>query len=79
MGQSFLCESFSSKIDKKRRKNETINQTPSTSMDYEKQSGSEDSQPDGSQRLRCTLCPGKSFKDNNRLKIHVDIIHSFLF
>jgi hypothetical protein len=40
-------------------------------MDYEKQSGSQDSQPDGSQRLRCTLCPGKSFKDNNRLKIHV--------
>jgi Zn finger protein HypA/HybF involved in hydrogenase expression len=43
MGQSFLCESFSSKIDKTRRKNETINQTSSTSMDYEKQSGSEDS------------------------------------
>jgi hypothetical protein len=42
---------------------------------YEKQSGSEDSQPDGSQRLRCTLCPGKSFKDNNRLKIHVDKYH----
>jgi hypothetical protein len=68
MGQSFLCESFSSKIDKTRRKNETINQTPPTSMDYEKQSGPEDSQ-----RLRCTLCPGKSFKDNNRLKIHVKI------
>jgi hypothetical protein len=48
MGQSFLCESFSSKIDKTRRKNETINQTPPTSMDYEKQSGPEDSQPDGS-------------------------------
>jgi hypothetical protein len=75
MGQSFLCESFSLKIDKTRRKNETINQTPPTSMDYEKQSGSEDSQPDGSQRLRCTLCPGKSFKDNNRLKIHVDKYH----
>jgi hypothetical protein len=44
-------------------------------MDYEKQSGSEDSQPDESQRLRCTLCPGKSFKDNNRLKIHVDKYH----
>jgi hypothetical protein len=29
----------------------------------------QDSQPDGSQRLCCTLCPGKSFKDNNRLKI----------
>jgi hypothetical protein len=43
MGQSFLCESFSSKIDKTRRKNETINQTSSTPMDYEKQSGSEDS------------------------------------
>jgi hypothetical protein len=75
MGQSVLCESFSSKSDKTRRKNETINQTPPTSMDYEKQSGSEDSQPDGSQRLRCTLCPGKSFKDNNRLKIHVDKYH----
>jgi hypothetical protein len=59
----------------KRKKNETINQTQSTSMDYEKQFGSEDSQPDGSQRLRCTLCPGKSFKDNNRLKIYVDKYH----
>jgi hypothetical protein len=58
MGQSFLCESFSSKIDKTRRKNETIHQSIPTSMDYEKQSGSQDSQPDGSQRLRCTLCPG---------------------
>jgi hypothetical protein len=75
MGQSFLCESFSSKIDKTRRKNETIHQSLLTSMDYEKQSGSQDSQPDGSQRLRCTLCPGKSFKDNNRLKIHVDKYH----
>jgi hypothetical protein len=75
MGQSVLCESFSSKSDKTRRKNETINQTQPTSMDYEKQSGSEDSQPDGSQRLRCTLYPGKSFKDNNRLKIHVDKYH----
>jgi hypothetical protein len=55
----------------KRKKNETINQTKSTSMDYEKQFGSEDSQPDGSQRLR----PGKSFKDNNRLKIYVDKYH----
>ncbi|CAH1364935.1 unnamed protein product, partial [Tenebrio molitor] len=72
MGQSVLCESLSSKSDKTRRKNET---TPPTSMDYEKQSGSEDSQPDGSQRLSCTLCPGKSFKDNNRLKIHVDKYH----
>jgi hypothetical protein len=34
MNQSFLCESFSSKIDKKRT-NGTINQTLSTSMDYE--------------------------------------------
>jgi hypothetical protein len=75
MGQSFLCESFSSKIDKSRRKNETMNQTPPTSMDYEKQSGSENSQPDGSQRLRCTLYPGKSFKDNNSLNIHVDKHH----
>jgi hypothetical protein len=75
MNQSFLCESFSSKIDKNRRTNGTINQTPSTSMDYEKQFGSEDSYPGGSQRLPCTLCPGKSFKDNNRLKIHVDKYH----
>jgi hypothetical protein len=65
MNQSTLCESFSSKIDKTRRKNETINQTPSTSMDYVKQFGSEDSQPGGSQRLLCTLCPEKYFKDNN--------------
>jgi hypothetical protein len=48
MGQSFLCESFSSRIDKTRKKNETIHQTLPTSMDYEKQSGSQDSQPDGS-------------------------------
>jgi hypothetical protein len=41
-------------------------------MDYEKQFGSENSLSSGSQRLPCTLCPGKSFKDNNRLKIHVD-------
>jgi hypothetical protein len=34
MGQSFLCESFSSKIDKTRRKNETIHQSLPTSMDY---------------------------------------------
>jgi hypothetical protein len=46
MGQSFLCEPFSSKIEKTRRKNEIIHQTPPTSMDYEKQSGTEDSQPD---------------------------------
>jgi hypothetical protein len=65
MNQSILCESFFSKIDKTRRKNETINQTPSTSMDYVKQFGSEDSQPGGSQRLPCTLCTEKSFKDNN--------------
>jgi hypothetical protein len=64
MGQSFLCESFSSKIDKTRRKNETINQTPPSSMDYEKQSGSEDSQPDGSQRLRCTLTTDCHLENN---------------
>jgi hypothetical protein len=75
MNQSFLCESFSSKIDKTRRKNETINETPSTSMDYEKQFGSEDRYPGGSQRLPCILCPGRSFKDNSRLKIHVDKYH----
>jgi hypothetical protein len=39
-------------------------------MDYEKQFGSQNSHSSGSQKLPC---PGKSFKDNNRLKIHVDI------
>jgi hypothetical protein len=29
----------------------------------------------GSERLPCTLCPGKSFKHNTRLKIHVDKYH----
>jgi hypothetical protein len=43
MGQPFLCKSFSSKINKTRRKNEEINNTPSTSMDYEKHFGSQDS------------------------------------
>jgi hypothetical protein len=42
-------------------------------MDYEKQFGSQNSHSSGSQKLPCTLCPGKSFKDNNRLTIHVDI------
>jgi hypothetical protein len=41
-------------------------------MDNEKQFGSQSSHFSGYQRLPCTLCPGKSFKDNNRLKIHVD-------
>jgi hypothetical protein len=44
-------------------------------MDYEKQFGSQNSHSSGSQRLPCTRCPGKSFKDNNRLKIHVDKYH----
>jgi hypothetical protein len=43
MGQPFSCKSFSSKINKTRRKNEEINNTPSTSMDYEKHFGSQDS------------------------------------
>jgi hypothetical protein len=64
MGQSFLCKSFSSKINKTRKKNEEMNNTPSTSMDYEKHFGSQDSHSSGSQRLPCILCPGKSFKDN---------------
>jgi hypothetical protein len=34
-------------------------------MDYEKQFGSQNSHSSGFQRLPCTLCPGKSFKDNN--------------
>jgi hypothetical protein len=41
-------------------------------MDYEKQFGSQNSHFSGSQGLPCTLCPEKSFKDNNRLKIHVN-------
>jgi hypothetical protein len=48
-----------------------LNNTPSNSMDYEKQFGSQNSHSSGSQILPCTLCPGKSFKDNNRVKIHV--------
>jgi hypothetical protein len=72
MGQSFLYKSFSSKNNNTRRKHKAINNTPSISMDYEKQFGSQNSNSSGSQRLTCTLCPGKSFKENNRLKIHVD-------
>jgi hypothetical protein len=76
MSQSFLCRSFSSEINKTRRKNEEINNTPSTrnSTDYEKHFGSQDSYSSGPKRLNCTLCPGKSFKDNTRLKIHIDIL-----
>jgi hypothetical protein len=44
-------------------------------MDYEKQFGSQNSHSSGSQKLPCTVCPGKSFKDNNKLKIHVDKYH----
>jgi hypothetical protein len=44
-------------------------------MDYEKQLDSQNSHFSGSQRLPCTQCPGKSFKDNNRLKIHVFVSH----
>jgi hypothetical protein len=44
-------------------------------MDYEKHFGSQDSHSSGFQRLPCILCPGQSFKDNNRLKIHVDKYH----
>jgi hypothetical protein len=75
MGQSFLFKSFSSKNNNTRRKNKAINNTPSNSMDYEKQFRSQNSHSSGSQRLPCTLCPGKPFKDNNRLKIHVDKYH----
>jgi hypothetical protein len=38
-------------------------------MDYEKQFGSE--------RLPCNLSPGKTFKDNNRLKIQADKCHVY--
>jgi hypothetical protein len=34
-----------------------------------------DGHSSGPQRSPCTLCPGKSFKDNTRLKIHVDKYH----
>jgi hypothetical protein len=44
-------------------------------MDYEQQFGSQNSHSSWSERLPCTLCPGKSFKDNNRLKIYVDKYH----
>jgi hypothetical protein len=44
-------------------------------MDYEKHFGSQDSHSCGFQRLPCILCPGQSFKDNNKLKIHVDKCH----
>jgi hypothetical protein len=66
VGQLFLFKSFSSKINKTRRKNEEIDNTPSTSID---------SHSSGSQRLPCTLCPGKSFKDNTTLQIHVNKYH----
>jgi hypothetical protein len=44
-------------------------------MDYEKQFGSQNSHSSGSQRLSRTLCSRTSFKDNKRLKIHVDKYH----
>jgi hypothetical protein len=74
MGQSFLCKSFSSKINKTRKKEE-INNTPSTSIDYEKHFGFQDTHSSGSQKLPCILCPGKSFKHYTKLKIHVDKHH----
>jgi hypothetical protein len=64
-----LCKSFSSKNNNTRRKNKAIHNTPSTSMDYEKQLGSQNGHSGGSQRLPCTLCPGKSFVDS---KYHID-------
>jgi hypothetical protein len=74
MGQSFLCKSFSSKINKTRKKNEEMNNTPSTSMDYEKHFGSQDSHSSGSQRLPCILCPGKSFKIENLRNICIKLL-----
>jgi hypothetical protein len=65
MSQSFLCKSFSSKNNNTRRKNEAINNTLAKSMDCEKQFGSQNSHSSESQRLSCTLCPGKSFMDIN--------------
>jgi hypothetical protein len=71
MNKSFLSKSFSSEINKTRRKTEEINNTPFNSTDYEKQFGCQDNHSSGPQRLNCNLCPGKSFKDNTKLKIHV--------
>jgi hypothetical protein len=76
MSQWFSSKSFSSEINKTRRKTEEINNTPFNSTDYEKQFGSQDNHSRGPQRLNCNLCPGKSFKDNTRLKIHVDKYHT---
>jgi hypothetical protein len=76
MSQSFSSKSFSSEINKTRRKTEEINNTTFNSTDYEKQFGSQDNHSSGPQRLNCNLCPGKSFKDNTRLKIHVDKYHT---
>jgi hypothetical protein len=77
MSQSLWYKSFSSEIIKT-RKNEEINNTPSNpsnSTFYEKHFGSQNSHSSGPQRLPCTLCPGKSFKDNNKLKTRVDKYH----
>jgi hypothetical protein len=63
MSQSFLSKSFSSEINKTKRKTEEINNTPFNSTDYEKQFGSQDNHSSGPQRLNFILCPGKSFKD----------------
>jgi hypothetical protein len=76
MSQSFSSKSFSSEINKTRRKTEEINNTSFNCTDYEKQFGSQDNHSSGQQRLNCNLCPGKSFKDNTRLKIHVDKYHT---
>jgi hypothetical protein len=76
MSQSFSSKSFSSEINKTRRETEEINNTPFNSTDYEKQFGSQDNHSSGPQKLNCNLCPGKSFKDNTRLKIHVDKYHT---
>jgi DNA modification methylase len=76
MSQSFSSKSFSSEINKTTRNTEEINNTPFNSTDYEKQFGSQDNHSSGPQRLNCNLCPGKTFKDNTRLKIHVDKYHT---
>jgi hypothetical protein len=62
MSQSFSSKSFSSEINKTRRKTEEINNTPFNSTDYEKQFGSQDNHSSGPQRLNCNLCHGKSFE-----------------
>jgi hypothetical protein len=55
MSQSFSSKSFSSEINKTRRKTEEINNTSFNCTDYEKQFGSQDNHSSGQQRLNCNF------------------------